>query len=221
MEGTALVHKISPSSLTFLFESCQRCWYHDRLKIWRRPHTPFPSVFSNIDRIMRDYYEGRCMTEIDPTSAPAVISTKKLRVTSAPIELPGCREPVVLAGELDALAYLNRSTVKILDFKTSNVKPESASIYGRQLNAYADILLHPVKQEYRSVHSAGLVTVVPQSMSAGGLFHMESSYVELEIDLQGWRQWLATAVRLLEGPPPPAAEGCFWCELQQVQEKRG
>ena len=48
-------YKLSPSSLT-LFEECKRCfWLHHHGK--KRPETPFPTLPSGMDRILKIHFD--------------------------------------------------------------------------------------------------------------------------------------------------------------------
>ena len=51
-----MAYKLSPSSLT-LFEECPRCfWIHHNSKI-KRPSSPFPSLPSGMDRILKEHFD--------------------------------------------------------------------------------------------------------------------------------------------------------------------
>ena len=77
--------KLSPSDFAFLWEECKRCFYLKVARGFYRPRTPFPGIFSVIDRLMNEYFNGRPNAEISDTLPPGVVKYGESWVESRPI----------------------------------------------------------------------------------------------------------------------------------------
>ena len=51
--------KLSPSDFVFLYEECKRCFYLKVARDYQRPRGPFPKIFTIIDGLMKDFFDGR------------------------------------------------------------------------------------------------------------------------------------------------------------------
>lgn len=213
-------HKISPSSLTFLFEDCRRCFYMDNRKIWKRPYSPMPSVFNRIDKVMRLCYHNSDPQLIDPTLPAGSITTVEQKIQSVPI--PVGNSTVQISGKLDALAVFDGNDVGIIDFKTSEAKDKSIGLYRRQLHAYAAILSNPAKGSPLNPVVMGLICVSPESMVSGdrqlAMLQMQVSWVPIEIDWGWWNEFLADLVSLLDGDEPEGKPDCPYCAMQRAMQ---
>ena len=81
--------KLSPSDLTFLWDECKRCFYLKYVHGITRPAAPFPGIFGKIDRLMKEYYEGRPTADLDPTLPAGRVRFGEKWVESVPVTLPG------------------------------------------------------------------------------------------------------------------------------------
>ena len=77
--------KIAATDLTFEWSNCKACFWAKHRQKWKKPYTPFPSVFSKIDSAMRGYWEGRLASEIDPSLPTVPLQTKAKRLLSKAI----------------------------------------------------------------------------------------------------------------------------------------
>lgn len=130
-----MLFKLSPSKLTFLYDDCKRCFWLDARQQWQRPYTPFPSIFSSIDKVMREAYAGKSSQVISPDLPAGLIETKTKRLKSAP-QTVGNSE-IFFSGQIDSRIPFFDRTQAIIDFKTSKPKPKNVELYRRQLMAYA------------------------------------------------------------------------------------
>lgn len=48
--------KLSPSALN-LFKECERCFWLDKHKVWKRPTTGFPTLPAGMDRILKNHFD--------------------------------------------------------------------------------------------------------------------------------------------------------------------
>jgi len=159
------IHKVSPSTLSFLFEECKACFWESVVNRRPRPSTPFPSVFNMLDKIEKDI-----LKRIPPQDLRLPGLTRPLmrgelvlgdlRVRSTPFLLVNGME-FVFNGKMDMAYDFEDKTCGILDMKTAQVKPEYVAKYGRQLNAYRNCLEHPAEGEPENVWRMGLVYFTP------------------------------------------------------------
>ena len=58
------IFKLSPSDFGFLYDECKKCFYLKVKHNFDRPRTPMPSIFTKIDGIMKNYFEGKSPKDI-------------------------------------------------------------------------------------------------------------------------------------------------------------
>jgi hypothetical protein len=141
-QTAAAVRKISiaPSDFGYLFRECPRCTADKLLRGIRRPPTPFPGVFSKMDRLMRDEFAGFPTQHLGDGSWPAgTLDTGWSKVRSAQIDFPEFPQfTFSIGGTPDAVAVFDNGDLGILDFKVSGYAPkEDRELYRAQLSAYA------------------------------------------------------------------------------------
>lgn len=218
-------YNIAPTDLTFLLESCPACFWR-KVKLKKpRPYTPFPSVFSAIDKAMRTAYSG-CSTKLVDESLPeGRLDTTDRKIKSSPISVPGRESTIVFSGKVDAIASFTDGTSGVLDFKTSNPKESSVSLYSRQLHCYRTILENPEKASPVVVSYLGIVCESPDALvlrpGAFDSFSMKKTYVSIEIDDAGWGVFLLSVLDLLDGEEPVSTDchycdACRWRQLQAI-----
>lgn len=203
--------KISPSSLTFLLDECPRCWYMQIHGIHKRPYTPFPSIFNRIDKLMRGAYQGRSSLNI--TGKAGMFDTKEHKLVSRLIPISD-NVNIQFSGKTDCLIKFDDRSIGILDFKTSEVKPDLVKLYAPQLYAYRASIDADIE-----VSRMGLLCASPNGAELGDLLSMSFSqtWVEIPIDEAYWQGFtdkisklLLTPFELVEGNPK-----CMHCEYQR------
>ncbi|MFZ9780062.1 MAG: PD-(D/E)XK nuclease family protein [Ilumatobacteraceae bacterium] len=158
------VLKLSPSSLTFLYDECKACfWHHYNGR--PRPSTAFPKVFGALDNAQKEFFVGRSVKEVS-RSLPAGVIERGRRVKSEAIAVDGTDYCVQFSGDTDTILRFSRAGVGVCDFKTSAPSDEAAALYGRQLHAYAFALERPANEVSRlaPVSRMGLICFPPLDM---------------------------------------------------------
>jgi len=158
------VLKLSPSSLTFLYDECKACfWHHYNGR--PRPSTAFPKVFGALDNAQKEFFVGRSVKEVS-RSLPAGVIERGRRVKSEAIAVAGTEYRVQFSGDTDTILRFSRAGVGVCDFKTSTPGDEAAALYGRQLHAYAFALERPANEVSRMapVSRMGLICFPPLDM---------------------------------------------------------
>ena len=220
--GTQAPVKIAASTLSFL-SSCDSCIWREQHLV-KHPRGPFPSVFSKIDRLNRDFYDGKSLKTISPDLPDGILQTSELWVQSKVFEFPG-HTPFFIVGKLDALGIRADGQGCILpDFKTIDPKTQHLSHYGLQLGGYSLCLENPApgKPTLGPVTDMGLLTLMPRLMCAsptGKLgYIVEPNWVPLARDDQGLFAFIfERLLRVLELPEQPdPAPDCEWCHFVDV-----
>jgi hypothetical protein len=213
--------KLSPSDLTFLWDECPRCFYLKVVNKFGRPYSPFPSIFGKIDKLMKDFYEGKSTQALDPSLPPGNVLFGEKWVQSAPITLPGHTDSVFIRGKFDTVVEFDDGSFGVIDFKTSIPSEHHIPFYGRQLHAYAHCLEQPApgKLGLGPVSLLGLLIVTPALMTEGlgerVNFEHDLTWLPVPLDRDGFLGFLDQALTVLEQPEPPApADTCTWCKYR-------
>jgi hypothetical protein len=215
--------KLSPSDLTFLWDECKRCFYLKVKHNFRRPSTAFPKIFGTIDLLMKDIYLGESthmMNSLLP-EGKAIMSGRW--VTSLPFGGDNHSNTCFISGIFDTLVKFNDGTYGIVDFKTTTPADHHARFYGRQLHAYAFALENaaPGKTSFAPISRMGLLCFDPSSMDEQSpavlSLHGPAVWVDIPVDMDGFKRFLDEVLTLLETtePPDPGAE-CGFCAYREA-----
>ena len=125
--------KLSPSDFAFLWEECKRCFYLKVARGFYRPRTPFPGIFSVIDRLMNEYFNGRPNAEISDTLPPGVVKYGESWVESRPLSVPGHASTCFIRGRFDSVLEFEDGSYAVIDFKTTSTQSDHLHLYTRHL----------------------------------------------------------------------------------------
>jgi hypothetical protein len=219
--------KLSPSDLTFLWDECRRCFYFKVARNQPRPSSPFPAIFTRIDRLMKDHFGGQSTSAFTTGLPPGRIRFGESWVTSQPIALPGRASQCFIKGKFDTLVDFDDGSHGVVDFKTSQPKQEHVDFYSRQLHAYRYALEHPAPGAMRlsPISRLGLLVVEPVEMTAMGRGRVaylgEVTWQECPLKEDEFLAFLGQVVAVLEQPePPPASPSCAWCKYEETVRAR-
>jgi hypothetical protein len=221
-------YKFSPSELTFLWDECPRCFYLKHVYDIKRPAAPFPSIFGAIDRAMKEYYGGRPTSDIHPSLPQGIVLPGENWVESIPIEIPGCQSRCYFRGKYDTLLQFEDGSYGVVDFKTSDPKPEHVAFYSRQLHAYALSLEKPAPGKFSlgPISVMGLLSIKPRSMDVNpdGQVALLSNptWQAVPRDDDTFYDFIARVLTLLDQPePPPPSEECGFCKYREGARQYG
>lgn len=214
-------YRLSPSDLTFLFESCKHCFV---LKVKNgifQPSIPLPGVFSIIADIQKNYYSGRRTEEFCPQLPPGTVTLGEKQVRSTTIEFDGLESTCYIVGRFDIVAELDDGSYAVMDFKTGNPGEEKAEMYSRQLHAYALALENPAEGALKlsPVSRLGLLYFRPDRCQYLGndrqVLEGQMTWIEIKKEDDEFRSFLRDVVSLLDGPLPASdPEKCDWCRYR-------
>ena len=209
---------IPPSSLSYQYKQCPRCWVRDILgDPLKPPRMPFPGIFHGIDRMMKAAFDNVPTAMLGADLPKGVIEPYNNMIESGPIgELDGL--PIRFRGKQDSvICRYHSESITIPDFKTNTVKPENVERYSDQLHAYAYCWNNPRERVSTTVDSVGLINFDPFKFTLSNRNQGVAVYMgklvwqEIPLDWQGFQERIKEIVALLNGPLPDAGADCTLC----------
>jgi hypothetical protein len=215
--GATNVVRLAPSDLTFLWDECQRCFWLKAKGVLKRPSAPFPKIFTRLDAQTKDFFFGKRAEQMSPELRPGRVAFGDRWVRSAPLSVPGHETQVMLAGRIDTALSFDDGSFGIIDFKTSEPKPEHVLFYSRQLHSYALAGEHPAEGALglSAVSQLGLLCVEPIAMvqlEGDVAYKGTTHFLEIDRDDDAFMAFLSQVLYVLEKPEPPdPAPQCSFC----------
>lgn len=212
-------YRLSPSDLTFLWSECRRCFYLKVVEGQVRPAAAMPAIFMRIDRLMKQHFQGKSTAEISPTLPEGRVHSADGSVQSELLSLPYRSSPLYIRGKYDTVLEFNAGGFGVVDFKTTDPRPEHVAFYGRQLHAYAFALEHasPGRLSLQPVTRLGLLSVTPEGLEHRG-DHIDYlgrvHWQEIPLDRPAFLAFLDEVAALLDAGLPPADPDCAWCQYR-------
>ncbi|MBV8171802.1 MAG: PD-(D/E)XK nuclease family protein [Candidatus Eremiobacteraeota bacterium] len=207
---------VSPSSFGFLYEECPACYYNSVHGLRRRPSTPFPSIFTQIDRAMKVRFSAPGWHVVAGERRRFKIAASDGWVRSAPIPVRGHDLTLTIRGTFDSVLRFEDGRFGLCDWKTAPVKADLLSKYSRQLHAYAFALERPALDEPQRIDELGLGVFEPaafdvnagaQASLTGGL-----TWLAMTRDDVRFARFLQSVGQLLALPnAPPPSPSCAFC----------
>lgn len=215
-------HALAPSSLTFDWEACRRCFWLQANGL-RKPYLPFPAVFNAMDAQMKLGFRGRRLDELIVGMPGCVMKYADEWVESETFGLRGRASRYFIRGKFDTVVEFDDGSFGVVDFKVSHRKAEYIPLYARQLHAYALALEHPGPGGFgvSPISRMGLIVFEPTVFLATGFNAAVSAgyleWVEIPRDDGTFTQFIKGVMGMLDEPAPPsAAEGCVWCRFRDA-----
>ena len=215
--------KLSPSDFGFLWQECKRCFYLKVVGGFQRPAIPMPKVFTLIDSQMKTYFMGKRTEAIAIGMPNGTIDYAGKRVESASILIKTLSTPCFIRGNFDTVVKFDDNSFGVIDFKTSQVKPEHVSNYARQLHAYAYALENPAEGKFglKPISRLGLLMFEPSLFSSkvdgSASLVGNLTWVELPRDDNAFLDFLADVLLVLDQPAPPdSSPMCQWCKYREA-----
>lgn len=220
--------KLSPSDLTFLWDECPRCFYLKVVKKFNRPSMPFPKIFNQIDRLMKDFFYDLPTNEISGELPPGKVAYASKWVNSTPISFAHHSASCFIRGIFDTVLQFSDGTFAVVDFKTTRPSPDHVPFYARQLQAYSYALEH-AKIDSFSLHPItrmGLLCVEPFAMqrtASGNLaYEGQVTWMECPKDDDSFLAFIDAVLAVLDSPEAPTAnESCSFCTYRENSRTTG
>jgi hypothetical protein len=223
------LYKLSPSQLTFAWDECPRCFYLKVVLGIDRPSQPFPKVFTRIDALMKQLFDGKPTSALTPDLPSGRVAMQGKWVQSEPISFPDVSASCYIKGAFDSVLEFDDGTYAVVDFKTTTPAKHHIGFYGRQLGAYAYALEHPAANALHlaPISKLGLLCLDPIDINHGAdhtriTYDSEVTWVELPKNEEKFLTFLRGVLELLSLPePPPAHPECGFCAYRAAAREHG
>ena len=208
---------ITPSSLYKAF--CHRCTW---MSYWHNFSFPVNLALQlQMAALQEESYDGRENRLISQNLPSGKTYLHKGKFASIAIAIDGVQTRWKLYGALDLLSKNDNGTFSIIDGKVSMKKDAEglANDYWKQLEAYAYMLEHPETGEPLPISTLGLIqwritsTLNMDSELRG--FKVEERYIPVERNPEGFIDFIADFIAIIEGEFPESSAKCTDCSLLQ------
>lgn len=214
-----MTFKLSHSSIS-LMQECERCFWMEKHKKWKRPSGIFPSLPSGVDNILKKHFDyfmqkGKLPPELcnhnHCENMKLFDNIELLKVWRN--NLKGIRwednEGNILYGAIDNL-LVNGKKLIVLDYKTRGfeLKEDTHKHYQHQLDIYNFLL---IKNGYETEDFGFLLFYVPEKVLETGEFVFKTRLIKMEANPKHAEKLFNTALKLLNGECP--VKCCEWCEM--------
>lgn len=217
--NTMKVFKLSPSDFAFLWKECKRCYWMKYAKSTPRPFAPMAKIFNTIDGGMQAFFQGKTLSEIDPSLPNIKVIAKNVPCTSEAMQFKDLGAQVFVHGKTDGVGQdMDTKGYVIIDYKTSMPKPEHLLIYAAQLHSYAYAFTKAAENanSYKPITRMGLLVYEPQDFSVEGVdaqLKGQITWTEIDLDKKWFKDMLHEVAELLMQPEPPeSSSNCSYCK---------
>lgn len=212
------MYRISPSSINLMLE-CPRCFWLQIIKKEKRPETPFPSLPSGMDKILKIHFDKfRDKGELPPELCNnghcedmKLLDDKEL-LKDWRSNFKGIRyedeQGNVFFGAVDNILVKGKKLI-VLDYKTRGyaLKEDTADLYQKQLDIYNFLLR---KNGYETEDYGFLLFYVPKEVNETGEVIFDTTLVKRKVNIENAERLFIDALRLLNEDCPK--ETCKWCD---------
>ena len=135
------IFNFSPSEFAFGYAGCKRCYYDQKVNNIK-VSLPFPSVFSKLDILQKNFYHDKSSDLLGGKIASGVIKTDYSRTQKSKILQDNKGRKFQLKGRIDAYVK-HKDSFSIIDFKVTDIDEKKIDTYATQLLAYAIMFDQP------------------------------------------------------------------------------
>jgi len=207
----------SPSEFAFGYSGCKRCYYD--LKINNiRINFGFPTIFSKIDSIQKNFYHNKPSKFLNSNKVPeGIIKTDYSKLHKSEILYDYKDRAFQLRGKIDA--YIDhKDFFSIIDFKVTNINEKKSLTYMTQLNSYA-IMFEKPDQNYlklNPVKNLGIFCFEPENLTLKNTpaLEMSTQYFEIKRNDDLYLKFITDVIDFLEGDIPGLNNECSLCNLK-------
>ncbi|MBW3015828.1 PD-(D/E)XK nuclease family protein [Candidatus Woesearchaeota archaeon] len=210
------MYKFSPSSLSLL-KDCPRCFWLRYRKNIKRPDTPFPSLPSGMDKVLKEHFDrfmkrGEVPAELTETGCTLFDDEEKLKEWRSVFK--GIRwtdrKGNLFRGAVDNILVKGKKLV-VLDYKTRGypVKEDTHEHYQDQMDIYNFLLR---KNGHPTTDYAYLLFYHPKYVHRNGSVDFEAKLIKMKINVKNAEKIFKKAVTVLDGDKPKPGKECKFCK---------
>ena len=163
---TNKIFNFSPSEFTFGFENCQKCYY-DKKVHGIEIRLPFPSIFSKLDSLQKNYYHEKSSKLISQNLEEGQIVANYNKMLYSEILYDNKKRPFTMTGKIDGYIK-HKNSFTVIDFKTTAISEKKIDTYASQLQSYALMMQKPRSGSLKldPIKKLGIFCFDPSSISS-------------------------------------------------------
>ncbi len=212
---------ISPSHLTYAWDSCHRClWLQYNHSV--QPPVTMPLIGDLADMQER-YFIGAKASDMHPDLPEGKVHSHGGWVISKNIIVDGKDSGFFLRGKYDLLLEFADGTFGIVDCKLQKNDYDKSVFYAPQLESYAFALENPQKDEPKKISLTGLYTwslnKASGNLKVGFGYHVNNSWYPAERNPIALQERLSNLIRMVQGQCPPSKDNCEQCKYVDARRE--
>ena len=213
------IYTFSPSEFAFNYAGCKRCFYDQKMNNIK-VSLPFPSIFSKLDILQKNFYHDQSSTCVHKDLEPGVIKTDYAKVQKSKVLEDDKGRKFQLKGKIDAYIK-HQDFYSIIDFKVTDINEKKIETYSTQLLAYALMFEYPDEnsQQLTPIKNLGIFCFEPDMMlnhQDAPNFKMKTKYYPIQRDDKKMFSFITEVINLLEGKAPASDLKCTICKVRQL-----
>lgn len=221
-----MVTKISPSSINLMIE-CPHCFWLQVVKGIKRPETPFPSLPSGMDKVLKEHFDrfmekGELPPELREQECVDGCSLfkdkEKLKVwrnNRQGLEFYDKNSDVLLHGAVDNILVKGKRLI-VLDYKTRGypLKDDTHEHYQAQMDLYNFLLR---KNGYDTEDYTLLLFYYPNKVLETGEVVFDTELRKIKTSVKDGEELFRKAITIISNPIPEPSEGCGFCKVLEFK----
>jgi len=181
---------------------------------------PFPSVFSKLDILQKNFYHDKSSDLLGGKIAPGVIKTDYSKTQKSKILEDNKGRKFQLKGRIDAYVK-HKDSFSIIDFKVTDINEKKIDTYATQLLAYAIMFDQPDEGflKLNPIKDLGIFCFEPDTMvdhQNAPNFKMKTQFYLIERDDKKMFEFITMVIDMLEGKNPTSKEKCSICKVRGI-----
>ena len=219
--------KISPSTINLVLE-CERCFYLHVVKKIKRPETPFPSLPSGMDKILKEHFDRFMEKDLLPPEIKENKECKSCKLFSNKEKLKIWRnnkkgleyeqDGILLHGAIDNVLVKDKKLI-VLDYKTRGypLKEDTHEHYQAQMDLYNFLLR---KNLYDTEDYAYLLFYYPNKVLETGEVIFDTVLKKINTGAEDGRKIFLKAIEIIKSKNiPESNKDCNFCNFfKKVKE---
>ena len=213
------IYNFSPSEFAFGYAGCKRCYYDQKVNNVK-VSLPFPSIFSKLDILQKNFYHDKSSDLLGGKIAPGVIKTDYSKTQKSKILEDNKGRKFQLKGRIDAYVK-HKDSFSIIDFKVTDINEKKIDTYATQLLAYAIMFDQPDEGflKLNPIKDLGIFCFEPDTMvdhQNVPNFKMKTQFYLIERDDKKMFEFITMVIDMLEGKNPISKEKCSICKVRGI-----
>ena len=213
------IYTFSPSEFAFNYAGCKRCYYDQKVHNIK-VSLPFPSIFSKLDILQKNYYHNKPSALISKNLEEGTIKTDYAKTQKSKIFEDEKGRKYYLNGRIDAYVK-HKDFYSIIDFKVTDINQKKIDTYSTQLLAYALMFEYPGEnsEKFTPVKNLGIFCFEPDTIIEHNHepnFKMRTQYYPIQRNDQKMFSFMTEVIDLLEGKPPASDPKCTVCKVRNL-----